>query len=89
MSKFPVGLFAIVYCLLPGSAFAQQDRFSPIEILPLADGSFIRFERFSGALLRLKEGRQTSGEVAEGNDDRTTDGRCHVERRIAAARGSR
>ncbi len=58
MSKFPVGLFAIVYCLLPGSAFAQQDRFSPIEILPLADGSFIRFERFSGALLRLKEGRQ-------------------------------
>ena len=58
MSKFPVGLLAIVYCLLPGSAFAQQDRFSPIEILPLADGSFIRFERFSGALLRLKEGRQ-------------------------------
>ena len=56
MSIFPVGLLAIVCCLLPGSAFAQQD----IEILPLADGSFIRFERFGGALLRLKEGRQVA-----------------------------
>jgi len=58
MSTFPVGLLTIVCCLLPGSAFAQQDRFSPIEILPLVDGSFIRFERFSGALLRFKEGQQ-------------------------------
>ena len=60
MSTSPVGLLAIVYCLLPGSAFAQPDRSSPIEMLPLADGSVIRFERFSGALLRLKEGRQVA-----------------------------
>ena len=31
---------------------------SPLEILPLVDGSFVRFERFSGALLRPKGGRQ-------------------------------
>ncbi len=54
MPQLPVGLLAIVCCLLPGPAFAQRD----IEILPLADGSVIRFERFDGALLRLKEGRQ-------------------------------
>ena len=53
MTTFPVGLLAIACCLLPGSAFAQQG----IEILPLTDGSYIKFERFSGSLLRLKEGR--------------------------------
>lgn len=61
MSKSFIGLVAIAgCCLLVGSAFAQEDRSSPTEMVRLSDGSFIRFERYDGVLLRLKEGRQVA-----------------------------
>ena len=89
MSKFPVGLLTIVYCLLPGSAFAQQVGSPPLRSFRSRTGAS---SGLSDLVVRCSASRKAgdrSGEVAAGNDDRTTDGRCHVERRIAAARGSR
>lgn len=61
MSKSFIGSLTIAGCsLLVGSAFAQEDRSSPTEMVRLSDGSFIRFERYDGVLLRLKEGRQVA-----------------------------